>query len=291
MKPAALGWDVIEMHCAAEASGYPMTVADIIRRFATDRRDISRHYVNNCLARYLLNGDPNKKRKKGSAQRATTKERKWIKARLTRTPDAYFTEVRTAFQKKWAWRISDRMISKALHKAGARGDKLDKRLSLKVLERVARQRNEDARNRCRAGFAGFPARCLLFFDESSVDRRTLRRRRGWAPVGEPARVRELFEVLGMTRGLHTLLAAANYNGFVLPACKVVKGGVTDDKLYEYAERHLVPIMNTFDHRQLENSIVVLDNALIHHSPRFQRLLKETGALVYFLSPCESPAST
>ena len=173
MKPAALGWDVIEMHCAAEASGYPMTVADIIRRFATDRRDISRHYVNNCLARYLLNGDPNKKCKKGSAQRVTTKERKWIKARLTRTPDAYFTEVRTAFQKKWAWRISDRMISKALHKAGARGDKLDKSLSLKVLERVARQRNEDARNRCRAGFAGFPARCLLFFDVSSVDRRTL----------------------------------------------------------------------------------------------------------------------
>ena len=187
--PDAWGWDVIEMYCAAEAGGQQLSGRGIVRRFAVQDRTISQHYVLNCIDRYLKNGDPNKLSKRGAARRADTSQRKWIKAFLRGTPDAYFFEVRRAFTKEWGWSISEKMISAALSTRGARGDADDLPLSLKVLERVARQRNEETRRRCREGFAGFPARCLLFFDESSVDRRTLRRRRGWAPVGAARRLR------------------------------------------------------------------------------------------------------
>ena len=73
--------------------------------------------------------------------------------------------------------------------------------------------------------------------------------------------------------------------------KVVDGGVDEEKLFHYAEQHLVTVMNSFDGRLLENSVLVLDNARIHHSERFKRLLRKTGALVYFLSPCESRISS
>ena len=72
------------------------------------------------------------------------------------------------------------MISQALHFAGsARGDE---RLSLKVLESLARQRDQDARDRCYDVLKALPSECFVIIDESSIDRRTLRRRRGWAPV-------------------------------------------------------------------------------------------------------------
>ena len=157
------------------------------------------------------------------------------------------------------------MISQALHFAGsARGDE---RLSLKVLESLARQRDQDARDRCYDVLKALPSECFVIIDESSIDRRTLRRRRGWAPVNKPARLYELFTVPGA--GLRSLIAAVNSEGFVLPACKLLHDGVTDEALYEWAEECLIPILNPFDHdNPKKNSILVLDNAVIHHSPSF-----------------------
>ena len=173
------------------------------------------------------------------------------------------------------------MISQALHFAGsARGDE---KLSLKVLESLARQRDQDARDRCYDVLKALPSECFVIIDESSIDRRTLRRRRGWAPVNKPARLYELFTVPGA--GLRSLIAAVNSEGFVLPACKLLHDGVTDEALYEWAEECLIPILNPFDHdNPKKNSILVLDNAVIHHSPSFVSLLDSTKCLVIYLSP-------
>ena len=56
-------------------------------------------------------------------------------------------------------KISTRMISQALHFAGsARGDE---RLSLKVLESLARQRDQDARDRCYDVLKALPSECFV----------------------------------------------------------------------------------------------------------------------------------
>ena len=112
------------------------------------------------------------------------------------------------------------MISQALHFAGsARGDE---KLSLKVLERLARQRDQDARDRCADVLKALPSECFVIIDESSMDRRTLRRRRGWAPRGQPAKLYEIFEAHG--HKLQSLVAAVNKDGFILDACRLVEGG-------------------------------------------------------------------
>jgi hypothetical protein len=69
------------------------------------------------------------------------------------------------------------------------------------LEALARQRNAELRRECLEALTGPGAlpECYLIMDASSLDRRTLRRRRGWAPRGLPAKLYEHFEVKGSAR--------------------------------------------------------------------------------------------
>jgi hypothetical protein len=43
-------------------------------------------------------------------------------------------------------------------------------------------------------------------------------------------------------------------------------------------------LRPFDNRRLKNSIIILDNAIIHTSRKFIRMLERVGCLVLFLSP-------
>ncbi len=64
----------------------------------------------------------------------------------------------------------------------------------------------------------------------------------------------------------------------------VLAGVGDEQLLEWAETHLCPHLNPFDDRHLPNSILVLDNAVVHHSEEFVAMVEETGAQMLYLSP-------
>ena len=97
----------------------------------------------------------------------------------------------------------------------------------------------------------------------------------------------IYEYFSRDGVLRSLLAAVNKDGFVLPACKLVEsdeGGVNDDILWTWAVQNLSPVLNRFDDRLLPNSIVMLDNAIIHHQPRFVRMLQDIGCWVFWLSP-------
>ena len=59
--------------------------------------------------------------------------------------------------------------------------------------------------------------------------------------------------------------------------------VNDDKFCDFVQRCLVPILQPFNGMN-DRSIVVMDNASIHHVNRVVATIQETGALVRFLSP-------
>jgi hypothetical protein len=61
-------------------------------------------------------------------------------------------------------------------------------------------------------------------------------------------------------------------------------GVGDDALLEWAKECLCPCLNPFDDQHLPNSILILDNAVIHHSHEFVEMIEKTGALMLYLSP-------
>eukprot|EP01047_Picozoa_sp_COSAG01_P035247 COSAG01_NODE_2691_length_7244_cov_143.957465_4_plen_206_part_00 len=183
------------------------------------------------------------------------------------------------FKAQFRRTITDEMISQAIHYDGGMAG--DRPLSLKALQVLARQRCTADRMECKLGLQGLNPECMIILDESHAADKTARRRRGWAPVGEPAHIYEYF---GQDGTLRSVLAAVNRDGFVLAACKVVEGGVGDDQFFEWAVENLSPVLNKYDERELPNSILLLDNAIIHHQPRFVKMLDDIGCLYYYLSP-------
>ena len=76
--------------------------------------------------------------------------------------------------------------------------------------------------------------------------------------------------------LRSLLCAADKNGFIVNACKLEEGGVTDEVFYSWALNYLAPVCR--------DKIVVLDNAVIHHQLRFVRLMESINSRLFYLSP-------
>eukprot|EP01049_Picozoa_sp_SAG25_P018905 SAG25_NODE_5672_length_633_cov_0.773408_1_plen_210_part_11 len=171
------GWDIVEEYLLHQGTAAGATRA-IAERLSRDvGTTVGRKLVRQCLYRYLEHGDPCQHAYAGSQHKraATLCERLWIKRTLLGEPDMFFKEVRQEFYEEFAWKISDKCISNALHFDG--GTEEDSPMTLKVLERVARQRNADERARCKALLAELPSECFVIIDESSIDRRTWRRRR------------------------------------------------------------------------------------------------------------------
>ena len=150
------------------------------------------------------------------------------------------------------------------------------------LERMARSRCHIEVMHFNSVIQTYDPECLIFLDESHVDDRDCRRRRGWSGKGIKCYIREAF-----SRGNPvSVLAAFNTKGFVVDACSVVRAkGVNTDIFLDWVRDSLVPILNPWSPFQTrQNSVVVLDNASIHHSEAFMDLVTNTGARVVFLPP-------
>ncbi len=190
-------------------------------------------------------------------------------------------------------------------------------LTSKVLARRAAQRDARARLDFRDLIGTFDPRCLLFIDESHHDRKNTRRRRGRAHRG---RTPSVHEALGGPDVRFSLLAAMNSSGFVVNACRIIeKRGVKRRNFLAWVRealcglddagepiggrdpatcQRLVPsLLQRYSvYNPVPNSILVLDNASIHHSQEFLDLIATTGARVYYLPPyspgaCRRPTFT
>lgn len=111
---------------------------------------------------------------------------------------------------------------------------------------------------------GFDPECMIFIDESHVDDRSSRRRMGRALKGKKAKV---YEFLGRGNS-HSILAAMNIDGFVLKACRTLDFTVNESVFMTWARECLAPVLGAYPNNR--NSIVILDNAGIHHGDDFKR---------------------
>jgi hypothetical protein len=232
-----------------DEDGLVRSIRAVRRIMAAEGTPVGRYYVSSCLKRYFKRGDPwvTNDRWRRCGKRATRRQRVWMKNRLRRDPTMYFDELSKEMHAKFGRSISDCMISSALKHDGGCAE--DRPLSLKALTVLAAQRNEALRTECFYGLAGIDTNCLIIIDESHIADRDGQRRRGWAPRGEPAYVYEMF---GQDGTLRSLLAAVNKNGFVLPACQLVEGGVGDDEFWSWACLYLFPVLNPYDEHELPN---------------------------------------
>jgi len=104
---------------------------------------------------------------------------------------------------------------------------------------------------------------LMFLDESAANERTLDRKYGWAPVGSIARVSEPFK-----RTMKwSLLPLYTIDGFV--AWDFVRGSYNRETFNEFVRTWVIPQTNPFPG---PCSVLIMDNAKIHHSEVYHILL-------------------
>ena len=125
-------------------------------------------------------------------------------------------------------------------------------------------------------FQGHPE-MLVFVDETGADRRNCLRRYGYSLRGQPAISKKL-----LVRGQRVSAIAAMSTEGILD-CYTVAGSVDSGKFVDFIQEALLPNLQPFDGIN-PHSVVILDNAAIHHVDGVVDLIESTGALAVFLPP-------
>ncbi|GBB91264.1 hypothetical protein RclHR1_18430004 [Rhizophagus clarus] len=116
---------------------------------------------------------------------------------------------------------------------------------------------------------------LIFLNESAKVERSLTRLYGYSPKNIRAQKKVAF-----IRGKrYTILPALTLEGFV--AVDIFEGSCDRKKFVDFVLDQVVPIMNPYPG---DNSVIVMDNAKIHHDNELVVLLEELGCRVVFLPP-------
>jgi len=222
----AWGWQVVTLALTVAACGNKLgySPAVVTSEMLRTHRKVGPDYVRDSMKRFRKYGDPNHRgdRRRRSNKVPSRAQRLWLKALFRQDPDLYFDEAELMFRRAFRRTISDRQISKALKHQGGRGT-ADAALSLKVLQMLARQRDEARRTECRLGLQGLDPDCIIIIDESHIDDSSSRRRRGWAPINEPAKVYEMFSGDGTLR---SVLATVNKDALLSNITVVISPSAT-----------------------------------------------------------------
>ena len=147
--------------------------------------------------------------------------------------------------------------------------------SRRVIRHVALQRSDKLQDEFMADMSLYDPDMFIWIDESGCDRRNSARKFAYTIRGIPPGDHRI-----LARGTrYSAITAATVNG--VHDVMLVEGSVNGDIFAEFIETSLVPILQPFGN---PNSIVVTDNASIHHVDKVTELIVDTGASVRFLPP-------
>jgi len=152
---------------------------------------------------------------------------------------------------------------------------------------------------------------LILVDETHKDRNTARRKKGWGRRNTRGAETILTEWYKCSVR-YTLIAAADINGFIECACDTLRRDVIDhndtntrkamtnllevdqpstgasgtvdgEYFVQWVRKKLCPVLGNYE-RGEPRSVVVLDNASIHHSDEVVDLIHATGAVIIYSAP-------
>jgi len=239
---------------------------------------LSTRHLRHCFYHFLLFGETpeatricerGQRRNVGApASTWTHADMKALKSIVNTNPDLFLDEIQDEFvsvrNKRFAYST---LWMKLVREVG---------YSLQVAAHEAMQHNQE-------GWLDYEAtverivdnpKMVLFVDKSQKDKQATRRHHMWGIRGvTPVRIEPFFG--DDDNPQYTLIAACNVDGFIATACEIVKrargdndldetrGAVDRARFEDYVEHMLCPVLG--DYRLGEpNSVVVLDNAIIHH---------------------------
>jgi transposase len=122
--------------------------------------------------------------------------------------------------------------------------------------------------------AEYPAQQLVFVDESAANERTKDRKSGWSPRGVPCRVKL---PNGRSRRW-SILPAIGINGYL--EYEIYHGSFNADRFNNFI-RKLLTKMTPYPGPR---SVLVMDNASVHHTPELRQMCEEAGVVLLYLPP-------
>ena len=147
-----------------------------------------------------------------------------------------------------------------------------------VIQRISLQRSDEERAKFIAEVSAYNPSMLVWIDESGCDRRNCIRRRGYG-------------IRGVTPQDHRLLIRGRrYSAIPIISLQgihdvgLLEGSVNGEQLEVFVQNCLLPVLKPFNWVN-ECSVVIMDNASIHHVQSIVDLIEnQAGARLLFLPP-------
>lgn len=183
-------------------------------------------------------------------------------------PSSYLWEIQSELQASLQINLSISSICRFLVKNNFTRQKLSI---------IAKQRNEEIRKEFISDVSIYEPHMLVFVDETGADRRDTIRKHGYSLQGKTPRSSKL-----LYRGKRiSAIAIMSCSGIL--DVHIEHEAVDGESFLSFIERNLLPMLMPFDGIN-SNSIVIMDNASIHHVDGVVDMISEVGALVHFLPP-------
>lgn len=190
-------------------------------------------------------------------------------------PQRYLDEIQTLLRQRHNIHMSISTICRTVHAPSEKGGL---GYSLKVLETRAQQKNFERRLRFKREMATVDIRQCIFLDETHKRSNESRRRRGYGRRGPPVVTENFNNDLPFT-----LIGAFNLDGFAPESVWTTDKNVNSDDFFLWFKYWLMPLLGDYA-RGEPNSVVVLDNVKQHWDPRVLELVRESGAIIVYMSP-------
>ncbi|RXW14516.1 hypothetical protein EST38_g11337 [Candolleomyces aberdarensis] len=149
-------------------------------------------------------------------------------------------------------------------------------LSIKRVQKLAKERDPVLCANFVHRIGQYNLLCLISIDEVSKDDRTYARLWGRSPVGERAEQHDPF----VRKRRFSMCAAMALNEGII-ASRVIKGSFTHNSFYEYLRDDVLPTTTPYPGPR---SVLILDNARIHHSEEIRELVHSFGCRIEYLPP-------
>ena len=183
-------------------------------------------------------------------------------------PDLYLHELQELLNNHFGVIVSIATICRTLHHMG---------VTRQVMRHIALQRSDIDRAKFMSEISIYDPEMLIWLDESGQDRRNAVRRYGYSVRGtRPVKHRLLIRGIRYTT---ILIMSKNCVHDVF----IAEGSVNGDRFQYFLRTSLLPILHPYNTVN-PRSVVIMDNASIHHVQEAVDLIEGVGARVLFLPP-------
>ena len=230
---------------------------------------VSERTVRRYLSLFHLTGDVKPASRRNGAQRLLGEvEQLRLLQIVLRNPGIYLHEVQQQLLEAYGVQIHVSTICRTLKFMGC---------TRQAIRHVALQRSDVLRAKFMAEVSVYDPNMLIWLDESGCDRRNSTRKYGYSirgirPVDHRILIRgtrySAIPVMSV-RGIHDVFLA--------------EGSVNGEKFEFFIRNYLLPVVMPFNGIN-PLSVVIMDNASIHHVQSNVQLIENAGAKVLFLPP-------